>query len=690
MKRARKNRGARHLLALLAPFLSAASFESAGAAMQFSDVTTAMGIGHLYRFPPGPVANEETRWSVAGAVADDFNRDGWIDLYVLQTSLATNHLYINHGGTNFVDEAGARGADLSGDFAGASAADFDNDGDIDICVTELWGPVRVLRNNGLGMFAVDTNVVNHFMTKAMSPSWGDTDNDGLLELVVGQWDTLPQNLWLLKNTGAKLVPYEFRLSSYADQRIFAPGFADINNDGLTDLLAVGDFQNSQLYLNRGEDIFERITDSAGVGTDENGMGTAVGDIDADGDLDWFVSSISEPSTPEETWSAGGAWSVSGNRLYENNGDGTFADVTATAGVRDGNWGWGSGFGDFDNDGDLDLFQVNGWSESVPFTTPRKFANQPARLFENQGRGSFVEVAASAGVDDTGQGRGVVVFDFDNDGDLDLFLTNNQVLFAFVFPPTREPGPPRLLRNDSSPTNHWLQVTLTGSPPLHRDGIGSRVYVASGGVTQMRELNASTGFLAHGPGRIAHFGLGAHATVTEVRAEWVGGDATLMENVVSDTVLNLPGPSAVLSKRECLVNEMITASAAAVAPAGNPREWVVDDQVLGDPLLVSFPGVGTQVLRLNIYEPDGTTLLRSELYRIRVRFELSGVSLIDSGLNIELCFECESGRVYQVEAWTDGSTWHPAGIPTTAKSTGARKAIVDNAPPGENYRVRLME
>ena len=113
MKRARKNRGARHLLALLAPFLSAASFESAGAAMQFSDVTTAMGIGHLYRFPPGPVANEETRWSVAGAVADDFNRDGWIDLYVLQTSLATNHLYINHGGTNFVDEAGARGAALS-------------------------------------------------------------------------------------------------------------------------------------------------------------------------------------------------------------------------------------------------------------------------------------------------------------------------------------------------------------------------------------------------------------------------------------------------------------------------------------------------------------------------------------------------------------------------------------------------
>ena len=117
---------------------------------------------------------------------------------------------------------------------------------------------------------------------------------------------------------------------------------------------------------------------------------------------------------------------------------------------------------------------------------------------------------------------------------------------------------------------------------------------------------------------------------------------------------------------------------------------MDDQVLGDPLLVSFPGVGTQVLRLNIYEPDGTTLLRSELYRIRVRFELSGVSLIDSGLNIELCFECESGRVYQVEAWTDGSTWHPAGIPTTAKSTGACKAIVDNAPPGENYRVRRME
>lgn len=675
----------RNILVYLAVVFSLAGFVCTDAQMQFTNVTTSVGISHRYQYPPFPVSNQETQWSVAGTVAEDFDGDGWIDLYVLQTALATNHLYMNYGGTNFVDEAAARGAALSGDFSGAAAADFDNDGDVDLCITQLWGPVLILRNLGAGTFAVDTNVLQFSMTKAMSPSWGDVDNDGLLDLALSQWDTEPQNLWLFRNTGTKLVQYEFRLQLNPDQRMFSPYFADVNNDGLSDLLAVGDFHHSQLYLNRGQGLFERTTDAAGVGTDENGMGTAVADYDADGDLDWFISSISDPGTP------GGTWDVSGNRLYRNNGDGTFADATDTAGVRDGNWGWGSQFGDFDNDGDLDLFHVNGWPEAALFSIQMKFNNRPARLFENQGNGEFVDVAASAGADDSGQGRGLVVFDFDNDGDLDLFIANNQELFGFVLPATRDPGPPVLLRNDSPSTNHWLKVTLAGSPPLHRDGIGSRIYLTAGGLTQMRELNASSGFLGHGPARIAHFGLGTNSTAGEIRAEWAGGNTTIIEGVGGDAAVVLPSPSAVLSKRNGLVNEIVTACGTGVPPIGNPREWLVENQVYADPLQISFPTIGTKSLRLNVYELDGTTLLRSEIHRIRVQFQMTGIASIPGGSNLQLSWECVSGQTYQVEFREDPDVpvWRTIGEPLTAGTNGICSVVVTNGNPRSDFRVGLI-
>ena len=108
----------------------------------------------------------------------------------------------------------------------------------------------------------------------------------------------------------------------------------------------------------------------------------------------------------------------------------------------------------------------------------------------------------------GQGMGVILFDYDNDGDLDIFITNNHEHIVDGATPVRSPGAPALLRNDTPTENHWLKVTLEGTPPLHRDGIGSRVYVTTNGVTQMRELHASTNYVTQEPGRIAHFGLGA--------------------------------------------------------------------------------------------------------------------------------------------------------------------------------------
>jgi hypothetical protein len=210
----------------------------------------------------------------------------------------------------------------------------------------------------------------------------------------------------------------------------------------------------------------------------------VGDYDNDGILDWFVSSVWDPDGP-----AGENWYASGNRLYRGRGDGTFDDVTDAAGVREGFWGWGSTFADFDNDGHLDIFHVNGWYSS---SAAAQFLMDPSRLFVANGDGTFTERSAEVGLNDTGMGRGVVAFDYDRDGDLDLFVANGQ-------------GPSRLWRNDSPPGNHWLGLRLRGRAP-NTEAIGARIWVRTGGTTQLRELRAGSNFESQDPAE-AHFGLG---------------------------------------------------------------------------------------------------------------------------------------------------------------------------------------
>src|SRR5690606_25412164 len=157
------------------------------------------------------------------------------------------------------------------------------------------------------------------------------------------------------------------------------------------------------------------TAAAGVGTDEHGMGGVTADLDGDGLLDLFVTSIWAEGSPRGT----------GNRLYRNLGDRAFADVTDAAGVREGDWGWGTSAFDFDNDGDLDLVMTNGAGpDDDPFAAGElgtddlsHYANDPPRLWRNEGGAVFTEIAAAAGIVDEGIGYGLLTFDFDDDGDL---------------------------------------------------------------------------------------------------------------------------------------------------------------------------------------------------------------------------------------------------------------------------------
>ncbi len=555
--------------------------------MAFSNQTVIAGITHTYTHTtlhgnPMP----------GGAVAEDFNNDGWLDLFVVQANGGASLLYINDQLGGFVDEASTRGAALTIEGAGASAADYDNDGDIDIAVTASYGDSILLTNNGAGVFT--SSIITGPFGVTMGSSWGDIDNDGLLELGIGEWAQEDQGFFLYQNTGGgNLVSYEFRNVPRNDEFVFAPRFADLNNDGLSDIHLGADFTNSQLYMNVGGGMFDNVTATNGTGGPtggENDMGHAIGDYDNDGDLDIFTSDINL---------------AGGNRLYRNNGEGVFTQVQDEAGVRDGDWAWGASFGDLDNDGDLDLYHVNGWFDE------QHWIGTPSRLFMNEGDATFAEVANCAGADDRGQGRGMLMFDYDNDGDLDIFIVNNRDMEVVG---DDFPGTPVLLRNDTSNGNNYLQVTLAGTPPMHRQGIGSRVYVQNGATQMMRELNASTNYLSQNPGRIAHFGMGTATTATEVRAEWVTGDATVLTNVAVNRAIAVPSPIATLSERTVFVNEQVTASAN---DEPNPVDWLIGGTVYTDPATVSFGAPGTRNLEMRVYNLAGTDVVRSEILRVEV-------------------------------------------------------------------------
>ena len=208
--------------------------------------------------------------------------------------------------------------------------------------------------------------------------------------------------------------------------------------------------------------------------------------------------------------------------------------------------------------------------------------------------------------------------YDDDGDLDIFLTNNQILTVDGANVIRDPAPPALLRNDTNNSNNWLKVTLDGTPPFHRNGIGSRVVATVGGNELLRELHASSHFLTQGPSRIAHFGLGGSGVVSELRAQWVNGDDVILDNVSANQTVSIPSPAGTLSNRMPEVGEDINASAPSEP---NPKEWVIEGQVIPDPgsgITVSFANEGDQDVELRVFDAGGSTVIRREILPITVQ------------------------------------------------------------------------
>ena len=483
---------------------------------QFTDVTEQMGIHFSHRCGEIARGKKEDRQIMAGGVAvGDYDRDGWPDFYFSGGSGGQGALYRSLQGERFEELAEKAGVALPGvEAAGAVFADYDGDGWLDLLVTGVnSSPSYLLRNLGNGRFADVTEASGLAdMQHSFSASFADYDRDGDLDLYVAHWAP-PQNrgqLW--RNNGDKTFSDVTEQAGIAPNEMndFAANFADIDNDGWLDLLIAADFDTTQVYRNNQDGSFSNITTDDI--TDENGMGTAVGDYDNDGDLDWFVSSIDSSG-------------ISGNRLYQNRGDGSFADVTEKAAVRYGGWGWGSCFADFNQDGYLDIFQVNGYGRPA-VNYQGESSLQASVLFISSGkrwfRGiTFVEQAEALGVADLAHGRGVACMDYDRDGDLDIIVANNN-------------QPPNIYRNNGVKERRFLNIRLQGISP-NPQAIGARIVVKADGKKQMRELRAGTNYLSQDLIE-AHFGLGDAEIVDEIEIIWPSQHTTTLHDVPVDQFL----------------------------------------------------------------------------------------------------------------------------------------------------------
>jgi hypothetical protein len=381
---------------------------------------------------------------------------------------------------------------------------------------------RLYLNQGESGFtevAAERGVSQPFEGEDCSWLWGasaaDVDGDGDLDLHTVQWHTAPaitgSRSRLFVNEGGWFTDGTVSAGlDLSDRAAFVSSFGDVDADGDVDLALAADWGDSGLWLNDGGGVFHEAV-QAGVGLDDNGMGSDLADYDGDGDLDWFVSAIYDPMPVCD-----GAWGCSGNVLYENDGSGRFSDVTDRAGVRDGGWGWGAAFFDHDNDGDLDLghaagYPIGGWDfETTAF-------------FDSDGLGGFTDRAVEVGLDRLGQGRAFVPFDADNDGDLDLLIT-------------RGDDAPVLYENRGGAARGWLRVKA--SEPGNPFGVGASIWVQAveGGPVLRRDIVANNTFAGVRPPE-AHLGLGADVgLVYEVRVEWPDGGSTVLSQVPPNSVV----------------------------------------------------------------------------------------------------------------------------------------------------------
>jgi hypothetical protein len=516
--------------------------------IRFEDATDQSGIDYVHSFGSAQLGSL-LEGTGAGCVWFDYNNSGLPSLYVvngrpLDDSMhphplkvkpnppAHNHLYRNDGGGHFTDVTDKAG--LNPDMYGmaVAAADYDNDGHVDLLVTG-YGKTILYHNDGNGHF---TDVTEKAGIKvdgwAISSTWLDYDKDGCLDLFIGRYvkfdpkyrayyaaDNYPGPLDYEGETNKLYhnncdgtftdVTDKSGIGAYVG-RTMGVTAADFDGDGWDDIYVANDRTENFLFHNRHDGTFEEIGNDTGTAFGQNGestssMGPVFADLEGRGILDLWVTD--------------GHY----NRLLRNTGKLSFDDIGATNGVSQANAqyvSWGTGIYDFDNDGFLDILIFHG---GLIHLIPQEHT-----LFRGLGNDKFDDVSRAAGpvLSERTVARGACFADYDNDGKVDAFLVNLGAKGT-------------LLHNVSTNTGHWLGIELKGTKS-NRDGIGARVEVFAGDRRWTQERVADSGYLSQNEARL-HFGLGATTTVDKIVVHWPSGRDQTLEKQQADRVLTIEEP-----------------------------------------------------------------------------------------------------------------------------------------------------
>ncbi len=488
-----------------------------------------------------------------GAAWLDFDNDGFLDAYLVNSAATDVYkpskpprgaLYRNQGDGTFLNVTETAGVAAVGLFGmGVAAGDYDNDGDTDLFVA---GYVRsiLFRNNGDGTFedvTAKAGVANPDLW-ASSAGWFDYDNDGRLDLVIVNYlDWSPENnlfcgeqrpgyrsychpnkyrgqpVTLYRNNGGGT--FEDVSASSGVGRTPGNGLGvvcfDFDDDGWMDFFVANDSMQNFLFHNQGDGTFEEIGLPAGVaygdnGEAEAGMGVDAADIDGDGRIDLYLTHLD----------------FEFDRLYHNNGDGFFEDVTFGAKLGYDSFhvsGFGAGLIDYDNDGRRDIFTVNGHVlDNIQLYHAETAYAEPKAVYRNAG-GTFENVSEKLGPDlqRARVSRGAAFGDYDNDGDIDVLVNDSG-------------QPAELLRNDGGDAHQWVQIHLIGTES-NRDGVGARVTLTAGDLKLYDQRTGGGSYQAAHDPRL-HFGLGKRSRVDSIEVRWPSGKSDRVENFETGQVI----------------------------------------------------------------------------------------------------------------------------------------------------------
>lgn len=489
----------------------------------FSEVAVESGIPFKHETPAGPRFGSGAAWI-------DFDRDGDVDLYITQR-VGANRLYENVGGGKFVEISGALGADdPSHDGSGVSVADFNNDGWPDLYLANGDEDVLLKNINGTSFVDVTTsaNLSGQGASTGQTPSWGDFNQDGFLDLYVSnhlpRGAESPQDR-LFVNNGDETFSDVSDVLGLENLKGFAfiAGWTDFDDDGDLDIFLVNDcpfgptvmrFFRNDGGVDAADWQFKEISTELGIAYCAAGMGIAVGDLDRDGSVDYFHTNIGRPNLLQNTF-------------------GIVTDKTADSGILPraaeiesgtSRWTWGCNLLDYDNDGWLDLYIAAGTLEG-------ENDRQENLLYRNLGTGfTFEDVTDISGAADTLRSRTSIVADYDGDGDLDIFVVNYG-------------DSARLYRNDTNNGHHFLKVGLQGTVS-NRDGIGARVRITAADGQQYAETRSGSS-LGGGDSMKLHFGLGAAAIVDELHVRWPSGIEQALYDIDVDTFVVVTEPTTPL-------------------------------------------------------------------------------------------------------------------------------------------------